>query len=393
MQYRVERILTIKIIIVDNILILVINMKARVIAIYLPQYHPIPENDAVWGKGFTEWTNVAQARPLFKGHYQPRIPKDLGFYDLRMPEVREEQAALAKNAGIEGFMYWQYYFGDDKKLLERPFEEVLASGKPDFPFCLGWANHSWQTKTWKRDSGLKEGKTMIMEQKYGGEKQYTEHFMYNLPAFKDHRYITIDGKPLFVVWNPNDHSDEISLLIKVWRRLAEENGLKGLYFVGRQFLGTSVQQLIDMGFDAVYQERTQQAMNGGESFSLWHRIRYKIQQLTGWQMSLDKHDFEKCYKYLVNDEAKEFNVIPTLVAGYDRSPRAGRNAQIFYNFTPKTWRNHIQDVFSYVMNKDKEHRIVMLKSWNEWGESNYVEPDLKYGNAMLEVLKEENKDG
>lgn len=368
-------------------------MKARIIAIYLPQYHPIPENDAVWGKGFTEWTNVAQARPLFKGHYQPRIPKDLGFYDLRMPEVREEQAALAKNAGIEGFMYWQYYFGDDKKLLERPFEEVLTSGKPDFPFCLGWANHSWQTKTWKRDSGLKEGKTMIMEQKYGGEKQYTEHFMYNLPAFKDHRYITIDGKPLFVVWNPNDHSDEISLLIKVWRRLAEENGLKGLYFVGRQFLGTSVQQLIDMGFDAVYQERTQQAMNGGESFSLWHRIRYKIQQLTGWQMSLDKHDFEKCYKYLVNDEAKELNVIPTLVAGYDRSPRAGRNAQIFYNFTPKTWRNHIQDVFSYVMNKDKEHRIVMLKSWNEWGESNYVEPDLKYGNAMLDVLKEENKDG
>lgn len=368
-------------------------MKARVIAIYLPQFHPIPENDEVWGKGFTEWTNVAQARPLFKGHYQPRIPRDLGFYDLRMPEVREAQAELARNAGIEGFMYWQYYFGDGKMLLERPFEEVQKTGKPDFPFCLGWANHSWQTKTWKRDASMKEGKTMIMEQKYGGEKQYIAHFMYNLPAFLDARYITVDGKPLFVIWNPDDHSTEIAKLIKTWQRLATENGLKGIYFVARQFMGDTVERLTKMGFDAVYQERTLQAMNGGESFSLWHKIRNRIQKILGIQLSLDKHNFEKCYKLLVNDEAKRNDVIPTLVAGYDRSPRAGRKAQIFYNFTPDSWRKHIKDVFSYVRDKDQEHRIVLLKSWNEWGESNYVEPDLKYGTAMLDVLKEENKDG
>lgn len=368
-------------------------MKARVIAIYLPQFHPILENDEVWGKGFTEWTNVAQARPLFKGHYQPRIPRDLGFYDLRMPEVREAQAKLARNAGIEGFMYWQYYFGDGKMLLERPFEEVQKTGKPDFPFCLGWANHSWQTKTWKRDASMKEGKAMIMEQKYGGEKQYIAHFLYNLSAFLDTRYITVDGKPMFVIWNPDDHSVEITKLIKTWRRLATENGLKGIYFVARQFMGDTVEELTKMGFDAVYQERTLQAMNGGESFSLCHKIRNRIQKILGIQLSLDKHDFEKCYKLLVNDEAKRNDVIPTLVAGYDRSPRAGRKAQIFYNFTPETWRKHIKDVFSYVRDKDQEHRIVLLKSWNEWGESNYVEPDLKYGTAMLDVLKEENKDG
>ncbi|MBQ4029820.1 MAG: glycoside hydrolase family 99-like domain-containing protein, partial [Prevotella sp.] len=173
-------------------------MKARVIAYYLPQFHPIPENDKYWGKGFTEWTNVAKARPLFRGHYQPRIPADLGFYDLRMPEVREAQAELAREAGIEGFCYWHYWFGHGKRLLERPFNEVVASGKPDFPFCLAWANHDWTTKTWEK--GVKDG--MIAEQLYLGKEDYRLHFNTLLPAFKDHRYIRIDGKPLFVIYDP-----------------------------------------------------------------------------------------------------------------------------------------------------------------------------------------------
>ena len=124
--------------------------KARVIALYLPQYHPVAENDKYWGKGFTEWTNVAKAKPLFKGHDQPRIPADLGFYDLRLPQVRKEQAELAKEAGIEGFCYWHYWFGNGKEVLQMPFDEVVKSGEPDFPFCLGWANHDWTTKTWEK---------------------------------------------------------------------------------------------------------------------------------------------------------------------------------------------------------------------------------------------------
>ena len=365
------------------------NTKARVIAIYLPQYHPIPENDEWWGKGFTEWTNVVQARPLFKGHYQPRIPRDLGFYDLRMPEVREAQADLARNAGIEGFMYWQYYFGKGKMLLERPFEEVLKSGKPDYPFCLGWANHSWQTKTWKRDASRKGGKTMIMEQRYDGVEQYTAHFMYNLPAFKDKRYITVDGMPVFVVWNPLDHADELSLFIKTWRDLAVGNGLKGIHFVARQFIGDTVNRLHGMGFDAVYQERTANAMNKGDSWSLKQRILHRVRRSFGVQLYIDKHDFKDCYSYLVNDDARRNDVYPSLLAGYDRSPRAGAKAQIFYNFTPETWRLHVRNVLSYVSGKEREHNLVFLKSWNEWGESNYIEPDLRYGTAMLDVLKEE----
>lgn len=368
------------------------NNKARVIAIYLPQYHPIPENDEVWGKGFTEWVNVVQARPLFKEHYQPRIPRDLGFYDLRMPEVREQQAELARKAGIEGFMYWQYYFGNGKMLLERPFEEVLHSGKPDFPFCLGWANHSWQTKTWKRDSSFREGKTMIMEQRYDGEKQYRDHFLYNLPAFKDNRYMTVEGKPIFVIWNPADHSSEISKLIRLWKQLALENGLIGIHFIAQQQMKNTVQELMDMGFDAVYQTRISEAMNGGGSqWTLRNRIYNHARKMLHIPLTINKHDFGKCYQYLVSEEARKTNVYPCLVAGYDRSPRAGKMAQIIYNFTPEYWREHIRQALQLVAEKDDEHRIVFLKSWNEWGESNYVEPDLKYGTAMLDVLQEEIK--
>ena len=144
-------------------------MKARIIAFYLPQYHPIPENDAWWGKGFTEWTNVGKAKPLYRGHYQPRVPADLGYYDLRVPETRQAQADMARSYGVEGFMYWHYWFGGGKRLLERPFNEVLASGEPDFPFALAWANETWKGFA----HGLTNRNTLI-EQRYLGEQDYIE---------------------------------------------------------------------------------------------------------------------------------------------------------------------------------------------------------------------------
>lgn len=162
-------------------------MKSRIIALYLPQFHPIPENDKWWGKGFTEWTNVRNAVPLCKGHLQPRVPADLGYYDLRDPEIREKQAELAREAGIEGFCYYHYWFGEGRQLLERPFEEVLKSGKPDFPFCLCWANHNWTNKSWKKSKSF-AADGMIMEMRYSME-DHIKHFYYLLSAFKDPRYI------------------------------------------------------------------------------------------------------------------------------------------------------------------------------------------------------------
>ena len=157
------------------------NKRARVIAFYLPQYHPIPENDEWWGKGFTEWTNVGKAKPLFKGHYQPRVPADLGYYDLRLPIVREQQAEMAREAGVEGFCYWHYWFGNGKTLLAEIFDDVLKSGKPDFPFCLGWANHTWTRRNWN-GAGKHKNEDLLL-QTYPGEHDHIQHFYNVLPAF------------------------------------------------------------------------------------------------------------------------------------------------------------------------------------------------------------------
>ena len=212
------------------------NKKARVIAFYLPQFHPTPENDKFWGKGFTEWTNAAKAKPLFKGHHQPHIPADLGFYDLRMPEIRESQAKLAKEAGVEGFCYWHYWFGNGKQFLQEIFDDVVESGKPDFPFCVGWANHSWTNKNWVNTPTFSKD-FYIAEQLYPGPEDHEAHFYSLLKAFKDPRYIKVDGKLLFYIFAPLNlpNADHF---IEQWRKLGEKENLPGFYFVGLRESGT-----------------------------------------------------------------------------------------------------------------------------------------------------------
>lgn len=361
-------------------------MKARVIAMYLPQFHPIPENDIYWGKGFTEWTNVAQARPLFKGHYQPRIPADLGFYDLRLPEVREAQAQMAKNAGIEGFMYWHYWLGNGRMLLERPFQEVLKSGEPDYPFCLGWANHSWTTKTWIKGKKLQKD-TMIMEQLYPGVDDYINHFNYVLPAFRDKRYIRVDNKPLFVIFDPLSLPD-VKEFISLWRDLAKKNGLVGIHFVGLRYgRKSSMQQLIDMGFDAI----NDRSMWEAEAQAVGSKYKRRLISLFSWKMgiALSKYEYRDIIHYMNSDDYYLENNYPTILPGYDRTARAGKRAIIYNNATPELFKKHVRDTVKYVQNKLDEHKIVFLKSWNEWGEGNYVEPDLKYGHQFLDALKSE----
>lgn len=360
--------------------------KARVIAMYLPQYHPIPENDKYWGKGFTEWRNVVLAKPLFKGHYQPRIPADLGFYDLRVPEVREAQAEMAREAGIEGFMYWHYWLGNGRMLLERPFQEVLASGKPDYPFCLGWANHSWMTKTWTKINRLQQN-TMIMEQLYPGKEDYISHFNYVLPAFKDKRYITVDGKPIFVIYDPLVVPD-MKEFIKLWRDLAQQNGLSGIHFVGLRYgRKSSMQQLLDMGFDAINDRSTWEA----EAQAAGSKIKRRLMSLftRKFGISLTKFEYKDVIKYLKFDDYYKENNYPTILPGYDRTARAGTRGIIYHNATPELFRIHVRETLSYVDNKQDEHKIIFLKSWNEWGEGNYMEPDLKYGHQFLDALKDE----
>lgn len=379
-------------------------MKPKIIALYLPQFHPIPENDRWWGPGFTEWTNVAKAKPLFKGHVQPKIPADLGFYDLRLPETREAQASLARDAGVDGFCYYHYWFGG-KELLERPFKEVLQSGKPDFPFCLCWANHSWSNKTWNRKSRL-QANSMLIEQTYPGEEDDIAHFLSVLPAFRDPRYMKVDGKPIFFLYNPWTHS-RVREWISIWRRLAEENGLKGLYLVAmcdstlafkqnadgsRTMASPNLESsaeifksVLDMGFDAVnsFGRRRGEMLSKGKYKELFKSVLRKVGLPVGAY-----YDYAKTVRGFFAPEDKWENVIPTIMPNWDRSPRAALHDGVYVGATPEAFQKHILQAMDMIKDKTPEHQILILKSWNEWGEGNYVEPDQEFGHGWLEAIKE-----
>lgn len=378
--------------------------KARIIALYLPQFHPIPENDKWWGPGFTEWTNVAKAKPLFRGHVQPRIPADLGFYDLRLAETREQQAMLAREAGIEGFCYYHYWFGGGRQLLERPFNEVVASGRPDFPFCICWANHTWSNKTWNRKSAMQQD-SVLMEQTYPGTEDDIAHFNSLLPAFRDPRYMTVDGKLIFVIYDPLKFIN-IERFIETWRKLAEKNGLPGFHFVGmtpstltlrvaadgsRQRVMPNLKSsakifkdVLDLGFDSVnsFGKRRGEMLYEGK----WKNLAKTILRHVGLPTGSIRYDYERTVcNYFAPEDSWE-NVYPTILPQWDRTPRVSSWDGVYVNATPEKFEKHILQALELIKDKSPEHRILFLKSWNEWGEGNYVEPDLQWGHGFLDAI-------
>ena len=374
-------------------------MKPRIIGLYLPQYHPIPENDEWWGKGFTEWNNVVKAKPLFRGHYQPHLPADLGFYDLRLPEVREQQAELAREAGLEGFCYYHYWFGNGKQLLQRPFEEVLASGKPNFPFCLCWANHDWTSKTWEKGSSLRRD-TMIMKMEYSRE-DYVRHFNYLLPAFRNPRYIKVDGKPLFAVWAPRNIPDGKEF-IDLWQKMAQENGLKGIHFVGQtdntgkalsgkkanyysaDMAKDYYKSVLDLGFDAVMSQGYRRAVALAQGRA---KMTLKLLSFNSFMPTYSKIDYGRLMENYYVEEDRWENVYPTLLPQWDRTPRAGSKTEIVTSSSPDKFQHYTEQAIQIIANKQPEHQILFLKSWNEWGEGNYVEPDQKFGHGWLQAIR------
>lgn len=372
------------------------SRRARVIAHYLPQYYPIPENDQWWGKGFTEWTNTAKAKPLFRGHHQPNVPADLGFYDLRVPETRQAQADMARAYGVEAFCYWHYWFAGER-LLERPFNEVLRSGEPDFPFCLGWANHTW--------SGIWYGapKTILKEQTYPGMNDYEAHFYTLLEAFSDPRYLTVDGKPFLLIFSPLELPEPMKVT-DFWRELAIKSGLKGLHIVGV----TSGKEWNpkENGFDAVTITRLGE-VNSYVGPSLSARMRRRLQGERGFgrlyssmdalkglcsQKPMHVRPYADVVTRLVVSEPLDYEYYPCVIPNWDNTPRSGKRGTILLDSTPELFRKHLHSAVAQVSNLAAEHQILILKSWNEWAEGNYMEPDLKYGRAYLEVLKDEITD-
>lgn len=350
----------------------------EILAFYLPQYHPTPHNNVWWGEGFTEWTNVAKAKPLYPGHYQPKVPADLGFYDLRMPEVRGKQVELAREAGVTGFCYYHYWFGNGKEELERPFDEVVSSGHPDFPFCLCWANETWSRKFWNKDGNVGE-KVDLIKQEYPGEKDDIAHFNKLIDAFKDKRYIKIDGKPVFMIYRPLAF-EGVERFIKLWNKLALENGLKGFFFIGYTLQADNEYELIkDKGFDAVCSCR----LGNVKKFDIAWYIRRIISVIIKIPIVIS---YKKVIPTLIRDiEKSKEDVYPVMIPNWDHTARSGSNGYLYSNSSPELFEEHAKQVLEAL--KGKKSQICFLKSWNEWGEGNYMEPDLKFGRGYIKALR------
>ena len=356
----------------------------EIIAYYLPQFHPFKENDEWWGKGFTEWTNVGKAKSLFKGHCQPRVPTELGYYDLRLPIIREQQAQMAREAGVTAFCYWHYWFGGKgRQLMNSIIDEVHESGSPDFPFCLGWANESWKAKQWNADGS---GDKFLMEQRYEGEEDYRMHFDYVKELFKDKRYYRVEDKPFFLIYQPQEFND-MELFIKLWNKCVKEEGIaQSVYFVANIGDQSTKDHWLEMGFDAVTPAPIQRFLKGYLDKPKYQKafIRFK-NQYTGSPLCVPSSDLIKNNPTIGYDDNED--VIPFIMPQWDHSPRSGKKGRVITNATPEQFRKQVRNMLDLV--KNKKNKIILLKSWNEWAECNYMEPDMLNGRGFIDVLAEE----
>jgi hypothetical protein len=333
---------------------------AKVIAFYLPQFHPVPENDAWWGKGFTEWSNVVKARPLFDGHYQPHLPGDLGFYDLRVPEVREQQAALARAHGIDGFCYYHYWFGG-RRVLDRVFDEVLRSRSPNFPFCLCWANENW-TRAW--DAGDHE---ILLKQDYGADER-EEHVRYLVDAFRDDRYIRVDRRPLFLIYRIQALPEAGGFLERL-RRVSMDAGLGDPYVVKFDTHG-NFDAPAHWGCDAAAQ-------------FLPHGVGEMVEPITVRGAHTDNHiyDYGDVANVFLHEPAPDWIRHECVFPGWDNTPRRGDGRSlVVHHSTPELFERWLRAAYNRAPDRGG---LLFVNAWNEWAEGAHLEPDERHGLAYL----------
>jgi len=358
--------------------------RARLIAFYLPQFYPIEENNRWWGPGFTEWTSVAGARPSFRGHRQPRIPADLGFYDLRLPETRVAQADLARAHGIEGFCYWHYWF-DGTRLLDRPFAEVLASGEPDFPFCLGWANQPW-TDTW-----LGTGRT-LQAQRYSAEDD-VRHAQWALDAFADPRYLRVDDRPLFLVYRPMD-LPEPARTADTFREVATRAGLPEPMMLGIDAFAFGHDFRAD-GFDGSVSFEPNLGllphMNQTSTLARpWRKVTRAVRNLKLGVADTAIKAYD--YQYLRGRSQQgragfTHPYFPTIFVSWDNTPRRGRGAIVMLRGDTAAFESGLAELVDASETAPLDERVIFVNAWNEWAEGNFLEPSLDEGLARLEAVR------
>jgi len=351
----------------------------RSIAIYLPQFHPIPENDEWWGKGFTEWTNVTKATPKFKGHYQPHLPTDLGFYDLRLHETMIEQAELAKAYGIYGFMFYHYWFSG-KRILERPVNQWLENKSPNFPFCICWANENWSRRWDGKEHDL------LLKQDYS-EEDHRLHFKELARHFRDERYILVDGKPLFAIYRVELIPD-IKQMVAIWREEALKYGFKGLYLVsvGNPVYSTNPNEI---DFDAAIKFQPDYfnlPKNLSESFlnKILHKLNIKKSEVIGNSI----YDYEEfVVETLKAEKSVDYLLYPSVTPMWDNSARRKKDAFVLHNSTPEKFGTWLKEVIKNFNPPTQEENFIIINAWNEWAEGNHLEPCQKWGRQYLEVVK------
>lgn len=361
----------------------------RVIAFYLPQFHRIPENDAWWGPGFTEWTNVRGARPLFDGHRQPRVPAGKRYYDLADPSVWAWQAALAREYGVYGFCCYHYWF-KGRLLLEGPLEQMLANRAVDLPFCISWVNEHW-TRAWEGKSNR-----ILMRQEYGGRDEWDAHFRYLLPFLRDPRYIKNEGRPLFVIYRPHTLTDLNDRLDR-WQQLARQEGLPGIDFAYQQIdldiLGGDDSRF---AFNIEYQPNyANHDLFGGRHrrakaakrrlAALLDKVGINLEQsrLPG----LTKQDYDVTWEAILAHRPTSDKCIPGAFVDWDNTPRKAQRGTVFTGGTPEKFGGYMQRQILRAREVYKKD-MLFLFAWNEWAEGGYLEPDEDYGTAWLEALRE-----
>ena len=348
--------------------------NVRAVAFYLPQFHPIVENDQWWGKGFTEWTNVSRARPRFRNHEQPHLPADLGFYDLRLAETRQAQADLAAASGIHGFCYWHYWF-KGRRLLERPFDEVLASGEPDFPFMLAWANENW-TRAW--DGGVSE---ILLEQQYS-EADHRKHVAALAPAFTDDRYIKIDGRPVFAFYR-GDVLPDIRGTLEIWRNEARALGVGELYLCRIDSADPVRSDPRPQGFDVAIEFQPDVLRVAPVPASPLRRLTRRLRGNAGWNRN-DIYDYRELVDGSLDYRQPHFR-FRGVTPGWDNSSRRKGRARIMFGSTPELYERWLASTVAAFEPRSPQENLLFINVWNEWAEGNHLEPDQRWGHAYLDA--------
>ena len=369
----------------------------KIIPVYLPQFHTIPENDKWWGKGFTEWVNVRNAKPLFEGHNQPRIPLNNNYYDLSELETLKWQCNLAREHGIYGFCMYHYWF-NGHLLLEKPMEMLLAHPEIDINYCISWANHDW-TDAWKANGGAP--RTLIAHN-FDDEQDWVDHFNYMLPFFEDSRYMKEKGKPILVIYVPNLIS-KINKMLDLWTKMAQENGFNGLTYIYQSAASTYDNHWDKSKFDYGVEMNPQYInllterkdvkeipfwmIQTIRSIKTFLHIKKSLASFMYKHKSVRRLDYDECWQSIINHKPIRDNLIPCAFTDWDNTPRHKMNGYAYDNVSPKKFKYYLEKL---ILKAKREYPtdMIFVFAWNEWAEGGYLEPDQKWGLEFLNAVKE-----